>query len=98
MADGDVGIQETKELLVALGDLSSVVAKAVKGGGSASDISARIAAACIANPVLIQEVKDAANGVSQIPAEIRNLSLGEILELCEVSLITTRKALEALRS
>lgn len=91
------GIKETKELLTALGGLSTVVAKAVKGGGSASDISSRIAAAVIANPLLIEQVKTAADGISEIPAEIKDLSLGEILELCQVSLLTTQKALEALK-
>ena len=96
MAEQEVGIQETKELLVALGDLSAVIAKAVKPGGQASDIAGRIAAALMANPGLIDEVKSAANGISQIPEELKDLSLGEILELCEVSLVTTRKALQAL--
>jgi hypothetical protein len=92
-----VGIKETKELLVALGDLGVVVAKAVKGGGQMTEISGRIAAAIVANPGLIAEVKAAADGIAQIPNEIRDLSLGEILELCETSLVTTRKALEALQ-
>jgi hypothetical protein len=92
----EVGIKETKELLVALGDISSVIAKAVKGGGTASEISSRIAAALIANPSLIEEVKAAADGISAIPSEIKDLTLGEVLELCEVSLVTTRKALTAL--
>jgi len=92
------GIKETRELLTALGDLSAVVAKAVKPGGQASDIASRIAAAVVVNPTLIEEIKTAADGISSIPAELRDLSLGEILELCEVSLVTTRKALDALKT
>jgi hypothetical protein len=89
-------IKETKELLRAMGDLAVVVAPAVKAGGDASAIASRIAAAVIANPALIESVKTAANGISEIPAEIKDLSLLDIIELCEVSLVTTRKALTSL--
>jgi hypothetical protein len=91
------GIQETKELLVALGGLSVVVAQAVKGGGNAAEIGSRIGSALVANPGLIDQVKTAVAGVSEIPAELRDLSLGEIMDLCQVSIQTTKSALEALK-
>jgi hypothetical protein len=92
-----VGIQQTKELMVALGDLSAVVAKAVKAGGQASEIGSRIAADLVTSPTLVAEIKAAADGISEIPAEIKDLSIGESLELLQVSLATTQKALAALK-
>jgi hypothetical protein len=92
-----VGIKETKELLTALGGLGVVAFKAVRAGGSATDISGRIAAAIMGDPGLLVEIKAAVDGSAQIPTELRDLSLGEILELCETSLVTTRKALDAMK-
>jgi hypothetical protein len=58
-----------------------LVYKAQKGGGSASEIGQRIAAALMTNPQAILDLKAAADGISLVPAELRDLSLTEILEL-----------------
>jgi hypothetical protein len=92
------GVKETTELLVALGGVSVAVALAVRAGGSPADIAGRIAARLMANPALLDGLKAAFDGISEVPAEIKDLSLGEILELCEVSLTTTRQALQALNT
>jgi len=92
------GIKETTELLVAMGSLAVVAAKAVKSGGSASDISTRIATQIVANPRLMLELKAAADNISEVPAEAKDLTVTESLELCTVALVITQKALSELKT
>jgi hypothetical protein len=89
------GIEQTKELLMALGDVSVIVATAAKPGGSAADIAGRIASQFASNPELLVSLKTGMAGIGEIPGELRDLKLGEILDLVSVSLDTARKALAA---
>jgi len=82
MAEGKpVGITNTVEVLDAAGALSVLIYKAQKGGGAASEIGQRIAAALISNPEVIAKLKLAADGISQVPEEAKDLDLSEVLTL-----------------
>lgn len=93
----ELGIAQTEELLVGMTEVAILVAQAVKVGGKPNDIAASIAAAVVSNPEAIAALKRAVDGIGQVPAELRDISLPEALRLCEISLVNVRRALAALK-
>jgi hypothetical protein len=85
------GIKETSEILKAAGDLAVVVYQAKKqatddtGKLDASKLGASIAASIMANPAILDDLKAAADNISDVPKELKDLSLGEIMQLVSVS-------------
>lgn len=75
------GINDTVELLDASGEIAVIVYKAQKNAANASEVGTRIAAYIMAHPEVIAKLKAAADGISEVPAEIKDLSLVEILDL-----------------
>ena len=75
------GIKETVDVLDAMGSLSVLIYKAQKDGGSAQEIGQRIATALMTSPETINALKAAADGIKDVPAELKDLSLTEILQL-----------------
>lgn len=74
------GIKESLELLRAAKDLSVLVYKARKGGGTPSELAQRIAAGLIANPQTLDDLKVAADGINEVPAELKDLNLLEAFQ------------------
>lgn len=75
------GIKEITEVLDAAGALSVLIYKAQKDGGPASEIGQRIALALMQNPEVIAKLKLAADGISEVPAEAKDLNMVEALQL-----------------
>lgn len=80
MAD-EKGIKEITEVLDAAGALSVLIYKVQKEGGTASEIGQRIALALMQNPDVIAKLKLAADGISEVPAEAKDLNMIEALQL-----------------
>lgn len=91
-----VGIQETKEVLIAANELTLVVIKHVKDGVAVSDIPA-IVSELIASDSFKLALVDAVKGVTNVPAEIKDIDLTEGMELGKVQLAYVPKILEALK-
>lgn len=90
------GIQETKEVLIAANELTLVVIKHVKDGVAVSDIPA-IVSEIIASDSFKLALVDAVKGVTNVPAEIKDIDLTEGMELGKVQLAYVPKILEALK-
>jgi hypothetical protein len=84
MAD-EKGIKEITEVLEAAGALSVLVYKVQKGGGTPSEIGQRIAIALMQNPDVITKLKVAADGIGEVPAEAKDLTMIEGLQLIAVA-------------
>lgn len=91
-----VGIQETKEVLIAANELALVVVKHVKDGVSVSDVPA-IVSELIGNDAFKLALVDAVKGIVNVPAEIKDIDLTEGMELGKVQLSYVPKFLEALK-
>lgn len=81
-----VGIQETKEVLVAVNELALVIVKYVKDGVSVTDIPA-IVSELIGSDSFKLKLTAAITNISQVPAEIGNIDLleGGELAVCQAS-------------
>jgi hypothetical protein len=81
------GTTETKELLVAMGGVAVIVAKAQKAARGADGkingqaLGQAIAAEVMSNPKLVEDLKSAAAGIADVPKELKDLSLVEIFDL-----------------
>lgn len=91
------GIKETLDVIRAASDLAVLVFKVQKGGGTPSEIAQKLVAALIANPNVINSLKEAADGIGQVPAEIRDLTMKEIFELVREAGKLAADAAEAIR-
>jgi hypothetical protein len=91
-----LGIQETKEVLIASNELTLVVIKHVKDGIAVSDIPA-IVSELIASDSFKLALVDAVKGVTNVPAEIKDIDFAEGMELAKVQLEYVPKILEALK-
>ena len=72
------GIQETLELLKAAKSIAVLVYKAQKAGGTAGEIAQRIVGLVMANPAIVNDLKAAAEGISNVTGELRDLSISEV--------------------
>jgi hypothetical protein len=91
-----VGIQDTKEVLIASNELTLVVIKHVKDGVSVADVPA-IVSELIASDSFKLALVDAVKGVTNVPAEIKDIDFAEGMELAKVQLGYVPKLLEALK-
>ena len=86
-AKTNVGIDATIKLLQAAGDLSVVIYKAQKSARKADGsldvtlLGQAIAGQLMTNPAVIEDVKQAAATVGQVPAELKDLSFTETLTI-----------------
>lgn len=72
-----LGVQETKEVLVALDVLALDVVKVIKKHLGMPEILALV----LADEDLKSAIAKAVDGVSKVPAELKDLSLAEAIEL-----------------
>jgi hypothetical protein len=91
-----VGIQETKEVLIAANELTLVVIKHVKDGIAVSDIPAIVSELMTSDAFKLALV-DAVKGVTNVPAEIKDIDFTEGMELGKVQLGYVPKIIEALK-
>lgn len=84
---GAYGTKETKELFAAMGDVSVLVFRAQKqargadGKLDAQKLAQAIVAQLMTTPAVIEDLKAAADNISDVPKELKDLSLGEIFDL-----------------
>jgi hypothetical protein len=90
------GIEETKEVLVASNELGLVIAKHVKDGAQVTDIAA-IAMELFGSDAFKAALVKAIENVKQVPAEVKDIDIGEGLELAKVQLSYVPKFLDVLK-
>ena len=83
-------IKETKELLIGMGEATAIIKKIAKGGITASDLI-HIKSIADSLPIL----KDAVEGISDIPSELKDLDEVEVLEVIGVIYEQAKKINEA---
>jgi hypothetical protein len=85
------GIKETGDVLTAAGDLAVIVYKAKKeatgpdGRLDVSKLSQAIATELMMQPAVLDDLKAAADNVSDVPKELKDLSLAEVFQLLTVA-------------
>jgi len=94
----EYSVKETKELLVGLNHLSLMLVKHLKDGFQLGKDSVAIVSELMTNKELKTALSEAANGVSKVPAEIKDMSLAEGMELVMVQVDFVPKLLEAMKA
>ncbi len=89
-------IKETKELLQGLLALTCVCAEVLKDGVSVQDLVDGFVK-INADAAKKASVEQALAGISEVPAEIKDISLAESLELAAVLIVELPKVLEAFK-
>lgn len=79
----DKGIQQTKELLKGVLDLAKVVAEVLQDGAQVSDLVSGFAK-LEGDPVKKAEVAAALAGITEVPSELKDISIAEGVELAMV--------------
>lgn len=97
MAEEQHGIKELKEALVGVQELSLVLLKHLKDGVQIGQDSAAIFAELLSNEDLKSKLSVAFEGVKHVPAEVKDLSAQEIVELISLELVYVPKFVEALK-
>jgi hypothetical protein len=92
-----VGIEETKEVLIALDELSLVVLKQIKDGLQISDL-ATIVMTVLASDEIKAVLSRAVAGISQVPAEIKDVDFSEGMLLIKEELAYIPKFISVLKS
>lgn len=77
------GIKETKEALIGAVALAVVVIKLSKDGLAMDDLSALVAK-FVSDPEFRAKLEEGAKGIEKVPAEIKDISFAEGLELAAV--------------
>ncbi len=81
------GIQNTEEMIVAMGDSAGVIYMAQKAARKPDGsidfplLGQNVAAQFMTNPALINDLKAAMDGAGEIPAELKDLTMLEGLQL-----------------
>lgn len=91
-----VGISETAEVLVALNELSLVIIKHARDGLNVADVPA-IIIELMANDAYKSALGRAIDGISAVPAEVKDLQLEEGFELAKTQFSYLPKLLEAMK-
>jgi hypothetical protein len=78
-----VGVKETKEAIMGLIVLGAFVAERAKDGIKLDDLTAAITK-FMTDVEFKNQLTAAVDGIEQVPAEIKDLSLAEIFELAQV--------------
>jgi len=86
--------KEIKDILIALGDLGELVVGLAKDGIQASD-AIKLVDALIKNPKIIEDIKAAVQGVSGIPAELKEINLVDGVDLAQCAYDQVKKVLAA---
>jgi len=90
-----VGIKECKEALIGINELAVVLASVFKDGAQIGD-AAVLWAKLQADPEVSAKLVAAYQGVSLIPAEVKDLDLGEGVELVSLQAAYVPKLIAAL--
>lgn len=90
-------VKEVKELLIGLNEISLLLLSVFKDGVQAQDIAV-ILKKVEENPELCEKLKAAYNGIDQIAAELKDLSLAEGVELGMIELGYIPKLIAALKA
>ena len=80
MSEEKVGIKETKEVLIALMQLSAILAESFKDGVQAHDF-AEIIVKFQANPELQAKFMAAYSDINKIPSEVKDIDVAEGIDL-----------------
>lgn len=91
-----VGVKDIKDVLKAVNLLSIFIIKQVKNGVDMTDATALVAFLMASENQAI--LKDAVAGISNLPAEIKDLSLGEGLELATMLIASIPEYVSALKA
>lgn len=78
-------VKETKEMMVGFLKLAALLAVAFKDGVQATDIL-DVLKKIESDPVLKQALLDAYNGIDKVPAEVKDMSMVEGIELISAAL------------
>lgn len=99
MADGEEkrGIQETKEVIEALGALSGVLVAHLKDGFQAGQDLPAIAGELFLKADVRQALERAGDGIQNVPAELKDLDIEEAFELVEAGVGTAKAVVKALK-
>lgn len=87
-------VKETKEVLVLVGDLAALLVEVLKDGVQIAD-ALKIADALMKKPELVIELKAAVAGIEEVPAELKDISLDEGVELAKVAAEVVKKVVAA---
>lgn len=87
-----VGIEESKEVLVAVNDVAVKMIGLVKKGMGLNDI-----VALLADEELKASIMKAVENISKVPSEISSIDLAEGLELVQLEIGLIPKIMEALK-
>lgn len=93
----EMGIKETKEALIGVNELSLVLIKHLKDGAQLTDIMA-VVDDLKNNPELLEKLKAAKEGIEQVPAEAKDISLIEAGELLMTQVGYVPKIIAALKA
>ena len=91
-----LGIKETKEAIIGVNELSLVLIKHLKDGAQLTDISA-VVEEIKNNPELLAKLQAAKDGIDQVPAEAKDISLVEGGELLMAQVSYVPKIIAALK-
>jgi hypothetical protein len=96
-ADSKEGVQETKEAVIGLNEVSLELAKQFKDGVQVTDFTA-LYAKITSDEAFKAKVLAAYEGYQKIPAEVKDIDAGEGLEIASVQLEYLPKFLDAFQS
>jgi hypothetical protein len=91
-----IGVQESRELLIAVNTLVIYLIKQFKDGVQMADF-VELYAQLMADEDLRQKMLDAYLGVSSIPAELKDIDLRETVELSSLQLSYLPEIFEAIK-
>lgn len=97
MADETKGIQETKEVIEAVGALSGVLVKHLKDGFQAGSDLPAIAGELFLKADVRAALERAGEGIQNVPAELKDVDMAEAFELAEAGIATAKAVVQALK-
>lgn len=98
MASQEVGIKETRELVLAAFAVAVVIIKPLKDGFQAGKDVQAILAGLLEDPGLSVAVKTAIEGANHVPAELNDIGLFEGLEFAKLLLAEGKKLAAVLQA
>ena len=98
MSEEKLGVKETKELLVGVIDVSVLLIKHLKDGVQLGKDASAVLAEVASNEVLKASLLSAVEGISKVPAEVKDVDLLEGGELAVLVASKIKDILAALKS
>ena len=89
-------IKETKDALVGINELSILLITLLKDGISLNDFSV-LFEKVVKDEAFKAKMEEAYNGIAQVPQELQDLSLSEIIELATLQVGYVPKIIDALK-